>query len=299
VAQPFYRTESALNSLRYNFAGGITYALTRRLSFDANSSLSSSLAQDASVITDTGVILPSVTARTGSTSTALSYSLSPKTKLSWTLSHTGAGFESTVFRGGSSVSSGVSVTRQLNRGQSFGVSGSYTLNFQDAGSANIQTYLATWQGSIGRRWTVFASGGVRPYTIPEEEGYRFSPAATVGVRRQIRQGQTIGASYDYTIEQAFGLDQTHLVHTVAGNYEFSWARRYNASFGASYSNGIYPLLPDVKLIGELADASFAYKILNDLSLAINVSAYSRAVRPDPAVSAYRAGVSLIYQRSWH
>jgi hypothetical protein len=59
------------------------------------------------------------------------------------------------------------------------------------------------------------------------------------------------------------------------------------------------LLPDVKLIGELADASFAYKILNDLSLAINVSAYSRAVRPDPAVSAYRAGVSLIYQRSWH
>jgi hypothetical protein len=299
LSHPFYQNESSLSTLMYNFSGGISYSLTRRLVLDASTTLSSSLAQDATVITDTGVVLPAVIVRTGSTAAALTYSLSPRTELSWTLSHTGVGFESTIFRGGSTASTGVSLTRQLNRTHSLGVSGSYQRNFQDGGSANVQTYLGIWQATMGRQWTVFASGGLRPYTIPEEEGYRISPAATVGIRRLIREGQTIGVSYDYTIEQAFGLDRTHLVHTVGGNYEFTWARKYTVSFGGSYAYGIYPLLPDLKLIGELGQVTFAYQVRDDLSLAANVSAFSRAFRPEPAVSSYRAVVSLTYGRSWH
>jgi hypothetical protein len=305
LTRPFYQKTSSLSTLMYDFGGGGSYAVTQRLSWTVNTSFMSSLAQDSKVVTDTGVVLPSVVVRTGSTSTQLGYELSPRTTMTWSLSEVGVGFASTIFKrpgsdfqGGSVLSSGFTLARRLNGGQQLGLSQSYDLTFGNAGNAAIQSYLATWQASVGKNWTVSAAGGVRAYTIPGEDEYRFAPAAKAAVSMRVREGQTFGVIYERAIEQAFGLDRTHQIQTVGASYATTWGRKLSTELSASYSRGTYPLIPDLILIGELANASVAYDVFHGLALSVTSSLYVRTFTPAPAVSAYRTSLNLGYGKSW-
>jgi hypothetical protein len=298
VNRPFYNDPTSPSTTAYGLGASLSYAITRRLNWTLGSSAASSLAQDAELITDAGVVLPNVVATTGTASTTLSYALTPRSSLNWSYGQNGVGFESTIFKGGQGLGTALGLTRQLTRTQSIGLTANYSRTFTTEGTTQVQSYTATWQTQFGKGWTFHATGGIRPYTIPGVEGWAVSPAVSTGISRGVGENQTVSLSYDRTIEQAFGLDRTHLVQAVAGSYVVTLGRKLSIEASGSYAYGTYPLLPDLKLIGQLGSASATYRFIENLGVFVSGTVYRREYRPEPPAATFRIGAGLTYGLTW-
>jgi hypothetical protein len=299
ASQSFYRDSTVLNDFRYNVSGGFTHALTRRLTWSAASAVSSGLARDSELLTDTGSVLPTASALTSNSSSSFSYMLSRRSQVSWSFAQQGVGFSSALFSGGSSVGSVLSFTRQMTSTQTIGVTQEYQRTFADDESASIYGLLGTWSATVGGGWSVNASLGVRPFTVPGESGYRMSTGVSAGLTKPVRPGQTFGVSYNQSVEQTFGLDHGNQpVQTVTATYGMALRRNLSSSFSGSYSRGTNPLTPDLATIGAVANVSLSYQVLPNLGLSIGSSVYSRTDEPAARVTSYRTFVSASYGTSW-
>jgi hypothetical protein len=299
ASQFFYRKTTSLNDFRYNAAGSLSHALTRRLMWSGSGAVSSGLARDAELLTDAGLVLPSVSTRSSSSSSMFSYALTRRSQLSWSLSQAGVGFSSGLFRGGTSLTSVLSYGRQVGRSQTIGITQDYARSFSGDESTTIQGVSGTWSGTMTGDWTAHASVGVRPYSVPDEDGNRFTTGISAGVSKPVRPGQTMGVNYDRTVTQTFGVDTgNHLVQSVSGNYSIALTRTLSTSFAGTYSKSHNPLSPDQGLEGQTASASLAYRVTPSLALSISSAMYSRALSGSDRATSYNTGVSLSYGTSW-
>jgi hypothetical protein len=300
-SQPFYQDTTSLNDFRYNLSGTLAYLVTRRLTWVGGGSLSSGLARDSEVLTDSGLVLPSVTTKTSSAASAFSYMLTPKSTLSWSLAESGVGFDSILFRGGTTLSSALSYSRTVGASQTVGVVQDYSRTFgDDDPSANVYGFLGTWSMSAGHGWTTFASAGVRPYTVPEEDGYRMSFALNAGITRPLRPGQVVGVTYSKSIEQAFGLSTTNnLVQNLSGNYSITFRNNLSATFGGTLTFAQDPLNPDRQIKGQVASAGLSYRLMRNLAFSAGTSFYSRVDDVEQGrVNSTTTFMSLSYVTTW-
>lgn len=297
-SQFFYRKSTSLNDFRYNLAGGFTHAITRRLQWSGTSSVSSGLARDSAVLVDAGLVLPSVSATSSSSSSMFSYALTRRSTVTWSLSQSGVGFSSGAFRGGSSLTSVLSYSRQVGRSQTIGVTQDYSRTFQDDASTTIQGYAGTWSGTMGS-WTAHGSLGVRPYSVPGEDGNRLTTGISAGVTRPVRPGQTMGVTYDRGITQTFGVDSgNHLVQSIAGNYSIALTRSLTSSFTGTYSRSHSPVTPERGLEGQTGSASLSYRLTPALALSVSSSIYSRLSTGTERATSYNTSVALSYAVGW-
>jgi hypothetical protein len=296
--QYFYRESTSLNDFRYNVGGGLSHALTRRLQWAGNTNLSSGLARDSEVLTEAGLVLPSVSTRTSSSSSMFSYALSRRSQISWTVSQAGVGFSSGLFQGGSTLSSMVSWSRQVGRSQTLGISQDYGRTFTDAASTSVHGVFGTWSGTVGT-WTAHANVGVRPFSVPEEDGLRFTLGMSAGLTKPVRPGQSMGITYDRTISPTFGIDTgNHLLQAVTGNYTIALTRNVSTAFGGSYSRGSNPVTPDRRVEGQTGTASLTYRMTQQLGLMFATSLYSRKVPDAERATSYNMMTSLTYGFTW-
>jgi hypothetical protein len=299
ASQHFYGQSTSLNDFRYDAGGRATHEVTRRLSWNGSASVSSGLARDAAVLTDVGLVLPSVTARTSSSSTALTYALSRKSSLRWVASHSAVDFASSTFSGGWSVGSGLSWTRQVTDSQSVGVTQDYRRTYTNGVGGTIHGILGTWQGTTPGGWTAYTSAGVRPYTVTGESGYRFAPALTASVTKPLPQGQAFGVVYERRIEETYGVDTTnYVVQSVAANYGASIVQNLFASVTGTYSRGTHPLQSDLQLSGRTAAAALTYRVRPRLSMSLGSSIYSHQLGLQEDVTSYRIYTMLAYEVGW-
>jgi hypothetical protein len=300
AGQSFYRQTTSLNQLTYGFIGAAHYAITRRLSWSVGDSLSSNYARDIKVLTDAGLLLPSVITRSNSASTQFTYAVTPKTSVHWGLAEQNLGFTSLQFIGGENVTTSFGIERQMSRSQTLGFVQTYQRMFSNGEKASIQSLLATWQGRAGKELTVMATGGIRPYTLPGERGYRFSPSGSVGLSAYLSKGQTLGLTYERIIEQTFGLsNRTHLVNSVTANYGLSLSSHLAIELGGNYSRGSYPLLPNFRILGQVGNASIRYSATPKLGVIVTSSAFVSTIDPFRPVTDYRTMMSLTYGTTWH
>ena len=298
ASQFFYRKSTSLNDLRFNASGGLTHAITRRLQWSGTSQVSSGLARDSEVLIGAGLVLPSVSTRSSSSSSMFTYALSRQSQLTWSLSQSGVGFSSGAFQGGSSLTSALSWSRQVGRSQTLGVTQDYTRTFQGDQSTTIQGLAGTWSGTVGS-WTAHASLGLRPYSVPGEDGNRFTTGIAAGVTKPVRPGQTMGVTYDRSITQTFGVDAgNHLMQSVSGNYSITLTRLLSTSFSGSYSRSRSPLERERGLEGQTGSASLTYRVTPSLGLSVSSSVYSRMVRGAERATSYNTSVALTYGLTW-
>jgi hypothetical protein len=297
--QPFYQESTSLNDFTYGASGSLSYSLTRRLRWFGSSSISSGFARDSQVLNDSGLFLPSVTARSSSANSTFAYAMSRSTNLSWNVFESGVGFASALFVGGTTVGTSASLTRQLNKSQTIGVSQEYGRTFTNGDStANLAT-MGTWSAAAPHGWTLFASGGLRPYTLPDEGGYRFTYGLSGGFTKPVRPGQVLGVSYDRGINPSFSRDgSNNIVQTLSGHYSMSLVRNLSSSFGGSYSRGTSPLLADLKTIGEALNASLTYKMMTNLNIGFGAYWYGRTDQPSERVTSYGTYLSASYSTTW-
>jgi hypothetical protein len=275
ASQAFYQDSTILNGFRYNLVGGVGQAITRRLNWSGNVAFSSGLARDSQVLTDAGAILPSTTtARTSTSSSLFSYALSRKSSITWSLAESGVGFSSIAFNGGTNLTTALNYTRQLGKSQTLGATTDYSRTFTEDLSSSQYGVLGVWTMAVGRGWMVSATGGVRPYDVPNEEGFRLSTALSAGVTKPVRRNQTFGVTYAKSIQQAFGLRQgNNLVQTVNFNYGLPLNRKMQATFGGGFTQATDPV-SDSSSTGYVTQGTLSYRVLRNLSLSAGSSYYS-------------------------
>jgi hypothetical protein len=287
-----YKEATDLNHLAYGVGVTGSYAITQRLSWTITDSVSSSYAQNNQLLIGEGIVLPNVQTISHGLSTHFGYLLTPRMDISASVSSQSVGFDSSIFTGGSNVSTNLALGRKITGSQTLGISHDYSRTFSDSGTGAIQAVVGTWQLSKGRSATN-ATAGVRFYTQPGGGDYSFSPAGSIGWSWLLSETNSIALNYNNTVAQGFGFDRTQLTQTVSGTYSISH-RRLTFGFGGTYSRSTYPLVEDSVLIGEAGSASVRYLFRPKLSVVVDSSVYSTSQAPAPRVSSYRTTVSLAY-----
>jgi hypothetical protein len=300
ASQAFYQDTASLNDFRYTVVGGLGHMLTRRLSWAGSVSVSSGLARDSQVLTDAGAVLPSTTtARTSTGSSLFSYALSPKANVSWSLATSGVGFSAATFNGGANLNTAATFTRLVGTGHTIGATADFARTFTtDDLSSNVYGFQGVWAFSVGRGWTISATGGVRPYSVPNEDGLRITSTYTAGVTKPVRRNQTFGVTYAKTVEQAFGLRETNnLVQSLSANYGLALHRNVSASFGGTLTQAKDPTT-DSSNIGQVLQGSLAWRVLSNLSLSVGSSFFSREVEPADRITSSTTYLALTYNTTW-
>ncbi len=297
ASQPFYQDSTSLNDFRYSATGTLTHLITRRLSWSGTGAIGSGLARDSTVLTDSGLVLPTDTVRSSSSSSAFTYALSPESQLGWTLSQSGAGFSSALFHDGTTLSSNLSWSHNVGKSQSVGVMQTYSRMFDEA-SSSVYGVFGTWSMAAGLGWTAFAAAGVTPYSVPDG-GYQASIAVNAGVTKPVRPGQAVGVTYWRSIEQSFGLSGTNnLVDNLSGNYSIALRRNLSSTFSGYYTLAKDPLQRDRRVSGQVGQASLSYRMLPNLSVTVGTSVYSRVLETEGRVTSSSTGISVNYVTSW-
>lgn len=297
ASQFLYRRLPDLNQFMYGVAGSASYAVTPRVTWDVGDSLSSRYAQDVTAISDAGLLPPKLLTRINDASTGLRYTLTPRTQIRWGVSEQQVSFESSQFTGASTLATNVNITRQLTRSQTFGVTADYQRTVVNGTIATIQGLLGTWKLAAGKDVSVTGAAGIRPYTLPDQAGFRIAPAGSIGFNTHLRSNDTISLHYERSIEQALGIG-THLTQGVAANYGLSLGSRVTIEAGGIYGRGTYPLDPGHLLTGRTASISGRFLLVQNLALAFGSSVYVRTDTPRAPISDYRTAMSLTYGRSW-
>ncbi len=298
--QIFYGETASLNDFRYSATGALSHMITRRLTWSGQGSITSGLARDSKVLSDAGLVLPSGTTRTSSSASVFTYLLTPKAQLSWGLAESGVGFDSAFFRGGgTNLSSTINLSRQVGKSQNIGIIQEYSRTFSDVQSSDVYGVLGSWSIMAGRGWMAFASGGVRPYSLPDNGGYQVSTALAVGVTKPVRPGQIVGVTYSKSIGQTFGLTPTNnLVDSISGNYSAALRRNLSASVSGIYTRGQNPVPPNETVTGEVFQGSLAYRVLQNLAVSIGTAVYSRVEEPSSRVTSTTTFLNVSYVTTW-
>jgi hypothetical protein len=299
-AQPFYNKSTSLNDFTYNVGSGLSFALTRRLAWTGSANLSSGFARDSKELIDAGLVLPSVTVRSGSSSSTFGYLLTRRTTLSWTVNQSGVGFSSVLFSGGSTIGSTVGLSRKISHSQAISVTQQYQWTSVAGTGQGINGVMGTWQGSFGRDWSIHAGGGVSGYRVPAIDDFHASMTMTAGITKPLARGQSLSANYDRGVEQTYGLDAgNHLVDNVTGAYTLELTRNVSTNFSGTYSRGWNPLTPEVKIIGQVGNANISYQMTSKLRVGLGAAIYTRLAPPDGQITSYRMYTSLTYGTTWH
>jgi len=299
VSQVFYRRANGLNRLMYGLNANMSYDLTRRLHFSASEFMSLGYSENSAPLVTAGLLYPRVLTRTNVASTAIVYQMTPRTTVSGDVSQTTVTFPDSITGGlsnGTSVIVRGAMSRTLTKTQSVGVSFGNT--FSSGTTGDIQGLLGTWQGSWGRRLTLNGALGIRPYTLPGETGHRFAPGGSFGVTSRFGRGQSLSASYERAVEQAYGLARTHLAHRFNGNYGIAASRRLSFEAGASYGVNSYPQDVNYSLDGTTLTTGMQYRLLGDIFLSAGYGLWSRHESGISLGTTYRTFVSLSYGRSF-
>jgi hypothetical protein len=298
AADSFYNHASSVSAFTYGLGASASYEVTRRLSWTANDTLSSAYAQDTTLLTNAGLILPKIIVRTNSATNAFSYALSPKSRIVWGLSTTAIGFASPQFAGATNVGTNLNFSRQLGTSQTLGISYDYQITNSSGVMGTVQALQGLWRRSIGQSMTIAVTGGVRPYTLPGLPGYRISPAVNASLSVPLGRVQSFVVSFDEGVETAIGGIGTHETQGIFATYTLKASGRLILDLSGNYVRGIYPQIPGRHLDGRLATADVSYRVMNNLGVVVGGGYYLRSDTPGTPTRAYRASLSMAYRTAW-
>jgi hypothetical protein len=305
LAENIYRKTTSLNQFLYGVGAGTSYKVSRRMLWDVSDTLTSSYAQDATVLSDSGLLPPKLLTHVNTASSALRYDLSSTTQIRWLLSEQTVSFDSSQlasapasqFGASSTLTTGVNVGRQLSRSQTLGVTEEYRRTNTFGETEITDALLVTWQDAVSKDITVTGTAGTSLYTQPGQSGFGSAPTGSIGFNAHLRHDDMLGLRYERFVEQALG-NLTHLSDQVWAAYVLSLSRRLKLDASANYGRGIFPLDPNHKRSGETATITARYVLTQDLTVALGYALAERFESPGPEVSDRRATMSLTYGLKW-
>jgi hypothetical protein len=311
--QIFYSETPALNNFGFLVGATASYRITRRLSWNAGDGASSSYAQDSTVLTEAGVVLPRVVTHTNTASTGLSYALSPTTQIGGSAALQNVTFDSSELAGASTESSQFFLSRQLSKSEKIGISAQYLRTLTEGTSEDSGGFFGTWQAIVGTAdcyidcrgvqnpltgASVSASGGVLAYTTPGESGVKYAPGGSVVLNSHPRKSDTLALSYGRTIAPAFGFGRTQINDLLGATYVVNLGQHFGLNANGTYNRGTDVVDPDLRVVGRALGVSMRYSPVRNLSIAAGCTQYMANNLPNQTVTGCHASTGLTYARTW-
>jgi hypothetical protein len=263
--------------------------------------LTTSYAQDATTLNESGVLPPKLVTHLNTASSELKYAVSPRTGIRWGVAVQRFSFVASPIPSGSTYTTGLNATRQISRSQTVGLAVEYQRAATVGTAGNNGGVFGVWQQAIGKDVTVDATGGLRLYTLPGRGALQTAPGGSVGFTARPRPDHTLGVRYDRLIEQALG-SGTHLGNQVTASYTVSLNTHLSVNAGGSYGQSIFPLDPSHQRTGQTATIGARWILVRNMALSLGYVSYKRldtqADAPNPAISGHTAMLSLTYGRAW-
>ena len=295
VTHNSYHEAEGVSRVTYAFNGGTSYALTRRLNWRMSGSVNQMYSQDAQILIDSGVIYPRVLTRTQGTFLGFTYLLTPRSQLDLSVSTTRVAFVDSDLIPGTSLLGRAAYSRTVSRGQSIGVSIGHSISNI---TGDIEGIMGTWQMTPGPRFTLHAEGGVRPYKLNEHSTqYSFVPGGSAGFAATFGRAHTAGFTYEYAVEQAYGVGGTHFANRYNSNYSVKIGR-LGLDANGSYGRNSYPDRPGYNLDGRNVNFGGQYLIGKGLALGASYGLWIRHATDEPSTTTYRTMISLSYGGGW-
>lgn len=293
-----YHSGSQNGRLTYGIASGISYALTRRLTWRLSGTVSQMDSQDTELLTTSGIVLSQrALTRTQGGSTDMAYQLSRRSQINVSVSSNRVTFVDSPLVPGTSMTTRVSYSKELMRSQAIGLSMGHSVSTM---TGDIEGLMATWRARVGTVLTVNAAGGIRPYKLNEtSERYSFAPGASFGLTARLAETQSVGFSYERAVEQAYGVGGTHLGDRYNVNYAAVVARRLSTTLAGSYGKNYYPdRVDDYSLGGRTIVATVSYLLGKQLSLGAQYGLWFRDETGFATTKTYRTMFTLSYGGAW-
>lgn len=298
VAHQAYHSGSQNGRLTYGVAGGLSHAMTRRLTWRLSGTVSQMDSQDTDILTTSGIVLAqrSLT-RTQGASTDFAYQLSRRSQLNVSVSTSRVTFVDSELIPGTSMTTRVGYSKEFFRSQSIGISMGHSVSTM---TGDIEGLMATWRARVGTVFAVNAAGGIRPYKLNEHSNsYSFAPGASFGLVARLGETQSVGFSYERAVEQAYGVGGTHLGDRYNANYTVAVGRRLTANLTGSYGKNYYPdRTDDYSLGGRTFNGSLSYLLGRQLSLGASYGRWLRDETGFETTTTYRTMFTISYGGAW-
>jgi hypothetical protein len=174
-------------------------------------------------------------------------------------------FDSTGLTDGSTTAAAGELRSQVGRNDEFILNYNYQLSRTTDSDQPIHTALAGWERTFPRVWVGSASFGVVYLTGRTGAPGIWAPAGSVDLSARFRRG-TLGARYDRTANQAFGLGRERLLDFFSLLASRSLGRRLELSGTCSYGISREPSDTASKFTTSSFAAGFRYRIARGLDL---------------------------------
>jgi hypothetical protein len=295
--QLVYRTSSNLDTLSYDVGGGGSYDVTRRFRFSLNGTSSRNYAQDTTIFLEAGLVQPKTITRVTTVGSQFGYDISRSTQLMVSLGGETVSFESSPLRDTVTVTGRILLVRQLTRSQSIGISWGQTYSTVGL-TSDIQGLLAVWRATLNPRFSVNASGGIRPYSLEGQSGYQITPGGSAGLIAHLGRNGVATLSYEHGVEQAYGFSGTHLTDRGIAGYTSAVGTRLSVHAAFDYGENWYPSEPDLRLLGRTISAGLQYRVARRFSVGADYGVWTRTNEAHVSSRNTRANVGASYDFSW-
>jgi len=295
----FYRDSPQNNTFGYgvNFSG--SYEFTPRTSFGFAQTLSQGYSRDSALLTDQGILLPLVLTGTATTSASLAHRLSDKTTVSGNVAYRRVAFADPAFRGGSTISAGVNLNRQLTTRD--GMSVSYSLGQsrpQEGVPVNTHSLNAGWSRTANARINFGLGGGVSSSSRPGGVSPVVTLNASANLSALVARG-VLAVNYSRGIRQTFGLGRTQLTDVLSARFSHPIGQRFSVSNSLTYRLSRDPVGVEFTFHSWTYSASGGYQLAREWSIGASYR-YERVT--DPAanllIASNSVSFSITYGHQW-
>jgi hypothetical protein len=292
-----YRRISDLDRFTYAADADGSYLLSPRAVIRVTDALSTSYASELAALTGSGLLLPTVLSHANAARGSFSYSASRRTTATLDLRHETVSFDSPSLVGGSALTAGAGISRELSRADRASAAYQYQLWTVLGEHSAAHTLHATWNRSLGASAHARARLGASRFQPLMTSWSRTTPVG--GAALDARWGrQAIEAQYDRFLDLAYGLGRVRINGLLSARYALSVTPELALDVRAIRARSLDPADASFELTDTNLVANLRYALARGFAVVASYS-HRRSVQP-PAlpISSHGATVVFTYERPW-
>lgn len=292
-----YRRVSDLNRFTYAADADGSYLLSPRAAIRVTDAFSTSYASELAALTGSGLLLPTVVSRANTARGSFSYRASRRTTGTLELRHETVSFDSPSLVGGSTLTAGAGISRELSRADTASAAYQYQLSTVLGAHSVTQTVHGTWSRALGTSAHARARVGASRFQPLMTSWSRTTPVG--GAALDARRGrQAIEAQYDRFVDLAYGLGRVRINGLLSARYALTVTPEMALDVRALRARSVDPADASFELTNTDLVAGLRYALARGFAV---VASYSRRRSVQPpflAISSQGATVAFTYGRTW-
>jgi len=292
-----YRRVSELDHFTYGADADGSYLLSPRAVIRVSDTWRTSYASELAALTASGLLLPAVLGRANTARGSVSYSASRRTTASLELQHETVSFDSPSLVGGSTLTAGAGVSRELRRADTASAAYQYQLSTVLGEHSVTHTVQGAWSRALGTSAHARVRVGASRFRPLMTSWSRTTPVGGAGL--DARWGrQAIEARYDRFVDLAYGLGRVRINGLFSARYALSVTPEMVLDLRAIRARNLDPADASFELTNTDLVANLRYALARGFAVVASYSRRKSVQAPSLPIASQGAAVFFTYGRAW-